>query len=107
MASSVSSSDASGGAAAHVAWIVVIVSHFLRALGGDDLVQLGQHIRQTFAEMRHHGMVERRLHDKSGQTDEVLHIGILADRRQGFSIGQLHALLNDQRAEPIRRLIVC
>ncbi|MET3508255.1 hypothetical protein ABMB67_004390 [Halalkalibacter oceani] len=36
-----------------------------------------------------------------------MHIGILADRRQGFSIGQLHALLNDQRAEPIRRLIVC
>ncbi len=51
--------------------------------------------------MRHHRVMKGRLHLESGQTDEVLHVWIFTDRFYRLSVGQLHSLLDDERAESL------
>lgn len=78
-----------------------MVLSFFRSFGCHDLIHLGEDIRKPLAKMRHHGMMEWRLHLKAREPNEVLHIWILTDRLDCFPIRQLHPFLDDQRTQAL------
>ena len=83
-------------------WIIAAVIIFLFFLGAfsstDVLIDLCQFLKgETLTEMYHHGGIEQRLVPEFLQTEKVLNVRILGNRRDGLFIRQMLLLFHIDR----------